>query len=44
MGRQCPELTAPDPVQTYSLMLPFEPKSVEVEPNADILADYVQDK
>jgi hypothetical protein len=33
-----------DPVQTYSLMLPFEPKSVEVDPNADVLADYVQDK
>ncbi len=33
-----------DPVQTYSLMLPFEPKSVEVDPNADLLADYVQDK
>jgi hypothetical protein len=33
-----------DPVQTYSLMLPFEPKSVKIDPNADILADYVQDK
>ena len=33
-----------DPVQTYQIMLPFEPKSVEVDPNGDILADYVQDK
>jgi hypothetical protein len=33
-----------DPVQNYSLMLPFEPKSVEVDPNNDILADYAQDK
>jgi hypothetical protein len=33
-----------DPVQVHSVVLPFEPKSVEVDPDGDVLADYVQDK
>ena len=30
--------------QVYKLMLPFEPKEVELDPNYTLLADFVQDK